>query len=106
MPKIETILWTDLFGNKLLRALDPAMLVECGCVKQQRVKPIGANTKSIYNVLYDRDYAVEYIFRKLCKPLFVLGREKVLALVAEAWDIYYSENYVALPSQKKTTKVS
>jgi len=88
MPEVEQILWCELTGNKYTLALHPAMLSERGCIKQQRIRRVGEPRKDNYNVKYDRDYVMEVINRKICKSLWCLGKEGLLELVAEAWDVH------------------
>ena len=103
MREVEAISWRCLFGNKFVKTLEPAMTTERGYVKQQRIKKIGDTAKTIYNVVYDRDYLSEYIFIKVCKPLFVLGKQEMLNLVEQSWDAYYGENAVVLPSKRQAS---
>lgn len=103
MREVETISWRYLFGNKLSKSIEPAMTTERGYIKQQRIKRIGDLNKAIFNVVYDREYLSEYIFVKICKPLFVLGKQKTLDLVEQSWDAYYGENAVVLPSKREVS---
>lgn len=103
MRKVETISWRHLFGNKLSKSIEPAMTTERGYIKQQCIRKIGDISKTIYNVVYDRDYLSEYIFIRICKPLFVLGKQEVLNLVEQSWDSYYGENAVVLPSKREVS---
>ena len=103
MREVETISWRCLFGNRFNKTLDPAMATERGCIKQQRVKRVGDTQKAIFNVVYGKDFLSEYIFIKICKPLFVLGKQEVLDLVEQSWDAYYGENPVVLPSKRQVS---
>ena len=103
MREVETILWQRLYGNKLNKGLDPAMATERGCIKQQRTRKLGDTQKTVFNVVYDREYLSEYIFIRICKPLFVLGKQEVLNLVEQSWDAYYGENAVVLPSKRQAS---
>ena len=89
MPEIEQISWRELTGNKFVISLNPAMLSDAGYIRQQKIRKIGDVVPTIFNVEYDRDYAVERIGGRLCKNLFVLGKQGILELVAEAWDKQY-----------------
>ncbi len=89
MPKAETITWRDLTGNKFNRSLHPAMLHNDGYVCQSAVRRIGEAEKTIFKIIYDREYLIEYVGRTVCKQLFVVGKEETLNLVSEAWDNYY-----------------
>lgn len=92
MREIETITWRELTGNKFARGIDPAMLAESGCVKQCAIRRIGEHRRTLFNIVYDREYLVRTIGRVICRPMFILGKEKTLKLVGEAWDDYY-QNY-------------
>lgn len=100
MREVETVSWLQLVGNKFNKALHPAMSTPEGYLKQSRTRVINTPAKTIYNVLYDQEYLSEYIFNFICKPLLVLGKEKVLSLVENSWDSYYGENAVVLPSKR------
>lgn len=89
MREIETITWRELTGNKFLRGIDPAMLTESGYVKQSATRKVGDREKTIFNVVYDREYLIRSIGKIICRPLFILGKKKTLELVAEAWDTCY-----------------
>ncbi len=89
MFEAKTITWRDLTGNKFLKSLSPAMLSDDGYIKQQAIRRIGEADKTIFKVIYDRDYLIEYIGRFVCRNLFTLGKEETLNLVSEAWDNYY-----------------
>ncbi len=87
----KSITWRDLFGNKYSKALHPAMLTEEGYTKIQRIKRVGDIVPSLFNVTYDREYAIEFISRKFCRSLSGLDKEELLQLVAESWDLYAKE---------------
>lgn len=89
MAEIETISWRELTGNKFIRGLDPAMLSEEGCVKQASIRKTGDIERTIFNIVYDREYLIASIARSICKQFFVLGKRKTLELVSEAWDYQY-----------------
>ncbi len=89
MPQAETITWRETTGNKYSKSLHPAMLTSSGYVHQARIRRIGDATKSIFHVVYDREYVIDFLSRTVCRPLFALGRQGVLNLVGEAWDRYY-----------------
>ena len=103
MREVETISWQQIAGNKFMKNIEPAMTAERGYIRQQRTRRIGEPNKTIFNVVYDRDYLSEYIFTKVCKPLFVLGKQEVLNLVEQSWDAYYGENAVVLPSKRQAS---
>lgn len=89
MSEIETISWRELTGNKFVRGIDPAMLTEQGYVKRAAIRKIGERKRTFFDVVYDRDYLVQAIGRYVCKQMFIIGKEKTLELVSEAWDEYY-----------------
>lgn len=89
MSEIETISWRELTGNRFVRGLDPAMLTSRGYVKQAAIRRIGERKRTLFDVVYDRDYLIQAIGRYICKQMFVIGKEKTLELVSEAWDAYY-----------------
>ncbi len=89
MKEIETISWKEMTGNKYTLNLHPAMVSEHGYVRQKPIRRIGDTLPTMFNVIYDRDYLINFVVTKLCKPLFGLSKERVLELVSEAWDKYY-----------------
>ena len=89
MGEIETISWRELTGNKYVRRIDPAMLTERGYIKQSAIRKIGERKRTMFNIVYDREYLIRSIGRIICKPMFILGKEKTLELVSEAWDTCY-----------------
>lgn len=93
MNEIENITWREVPGNRFSRALSPAMLTEEGYTKQAAIRKVGSQVKAFLNIKYDREYFIGWIGNFICKPLFAIGKKRVLDLVAEAWDTYYP-NYV------------
>lgn len=69
MNEVETITWRDLTGNKYNKTLHPAMLSEQGFMKQVSIRRIGDVKKTVFRVVYDRDYVVEYLEKKIVKNL-------------------------------------
>ena len=92
MPEIETITWRELTGNRYNQALHPAMLSEAGYVAQRAIRRIGDVEKTIFNVVYDREYLLKTVGKRICQTLFVLGKEETLKVVGEAWDFIYGIN--------------
>ena len=76
-------------GNKYSKGLYPAMLSDEGYISQKSIRRIGGDAPEIFRIIHDRQYAIQYIGTRLCRPLFALGRQGVLNLVGEAWDNYY-----------------
>ena len=99
MREVETISWRELTGNKFSKAIDAAMLSDEGYVRPLHIKRIGDFGKSLFYVVFDRKYLVEWVSRKLCKPLFVLGKQGTLDLVAEAWDYCYGKTETKEPAK-------
>jgi hypothetical protein len=92
-----TISWRMLTGNRFRRDLLPEMFTEDGCVKQQSIRRIGDVSKSVFDVMYDADYAFEYLERKICRVLAPMGRERVHRIIDKAWDLYERQNSVNQP---------
>ena len=90
MPEIDTISWRDLTGNKFLQGLNPAILSEDGYIATKSIRRTGDAEKTLFKVVYDREYLITSIGKRICKTLFILGKEKTLELVSEAWDSIYS----------------
>jgi hypothetical protein len=88
MPEIKSITWRQLAGNKFNKSLDSAMLSEAGSFATIQIRRIGTKEKDVFSVNYDKDYALEFISRRFCRPLSFLGKEKILELVNEAWELY------------------
>ena len=74
---IETISWRDLTGNKYSKGLEPAMLSDAGYVGERRIRKIGDVQKTIFNVVYDKEYLINHLVKSICSPLFVLGKERI-----------------------------
>ena len=91
---LENITWRELTGNKFNKSLHPNMLLEEGLVRQTYIRRTGEGMKTLFNITYDREYVIGYLDKFVCSKLFVLGREKTLELVKEAWDTYYSDTPV------------
>jgi len=92
MPETQLVTWRQLTGNKFRKDLTPEMFSSDGCIKLQRFKQIGAVERSTFNVTYDREYGIEMLLRKVCRPLAPLGRRKVLELVNEAFDLHEKQS--------------
>jgi hypothetical protein len=69
--------------------IDPAMLTKEGYVKQRAIRKIGERRRTMFNIVYDYEYLMRSIGKAVCRPLFIIGKERTLKLVSEAWDIYY-----------------
>jgi hypothetical protein len=88
LPEAKTITWRELTGNKFSKSLHPAMLSENGYVTVQRVRCVGDAMPDIFNVVYDKEYAVEFVSKKFIKPVSFFGKEKATEIISEAWDLY------------------
>lgn len=92
MPFSKEITWRDLTGNKFSKSLHLAMLSDAKYVCTQRIRRIGESHSNIFTITYDREYAVSWLLRKVCKPLSFLGKEKMLQLIEEAWELCSKES--------------
>lgn len=88
---IEAISWRQLTGNKFVKGIEPAMLSKAGFVKRTAVRRIGDRERTFFDVVYDREYLVQAIGRYICKDMYSVGKEEMIKLVGEAWDLYYPE---------------
>ena len=79
------------------------MLSDEGYVKQTAVRRTGDAAKTIFDVVYDREYVLSYISKDLCSKLFTLGKEEVVKLVGESWDTCYGASKVR-PTVKAANK--
>lgn len=86
MPKVEKITWRELTGNKFIVSLCPEMLSDAGYVKPQLIRKVGYAGKTMFNVVYDSEYVVTWISKRICKRLLGLSKQKVLEIVSNAWD--------------------
>ena len=70
------------------------MISDEGFVRNTQIRKAGEAEKTFFCVNYDREYVIAFIAKVICGSLFVLGRERILALVGEAWDTYYGKQPV------------
>lgn len=77
MSEVETISWRELTGNKFVRGIDPAMLTERGYIKQSAIRKIGERKRTMFNIVYDREYLIQAIGRSICKQMFIIGKKKL-----------------------------
>jgi predicted GTPase len=94
MREPTRISWRMLTGNKFRCALLSEMFSDAGCIKMQSTRKTGDAVKSVFEVMYDRDYGLKVLLIKIVKPLAVMGREEVIELINEAWDMYEKESVV------------
>lgn len=86
--EVKAISWKELTGNKFSKALHPAMFSETGYVAVQRIRRTGDPVPDIFKVSYDRQYAVEFIARKIIRPVSFLGKESMDKIIDDAWNLY------------------
>ncbi len=86
---VEIITWRKLPGNKLSTSLHAAMLTPRNYRRNMIIAPLGSHLhqKNEYSVVFDREYALSYIARKLVKPLQNEGYDGICELVADAWEL-------------------
>ena len=85
MSQIETISWRDLPGNKYTKSLDAAMVSEQGYVIFGKVRHCHEPKAKMCNVIYDREYVIEFLNKRVLLALAVLKKEMIDELVDEAW---------------------
>ena len=88
MLQADSLCWQDLPGNKYSKAIDAAMLSEAGYIASQRVRKSHERKGKLCNVVYDKSYVLEIVARKIIRPLYGIGKDKMLDLVAEAWQLF------------------
>lgn len=81
MPEIETISWRELTGNKYNKTLHPAMLSDRGYTKQTGIRKIGDIEKTVFNVVYDGEYVIEYLEKMVLLKLRTVDLEELI----EVW---------------------
>jgi hypothetical protein len=86
---VEIITWRKLPGNKLSTSLHAAMLTPRNYRRNMVISPLGSPSvnKRECSVVFDREYALSYIARKLVKPLQNEGYDGICELVADAWEL-------------------
>lgn len=85
MYEYRTISWKDLPGNKYSKSLDAAMASKQGYTVIHKVKKCHSPTEAFCNVVYDRDYVVQFLIKKVLFSLASLGKEAIDGLINEAW---------------------
>lgn len=82
-----TVSWQKIQGNKYSKSLHPAMLSHNGFRTTQKAGLIGkpkGDTEFI-TVVYDKSYVINWIERKLVKPLEINNLEVIQNLIAIAY---------------------
>ncbi|MDJ0795808.1 MAG: hypothetical protein QNJ51_03050 [Calothrix sp. MO_167.B12] len=88
--------WDKLFGNQFNQNINWAMLVENGFKKKGRYYFLGESRPNKDDVeeseiLYDREYVVQYIAKKIIEPLQPEYNE-LQRIIADAWKVYKKQN--------------
>lgn len=96
MREPTRISWRMLTGNKFLQGLMPEMFSKEGCLKAKRLRKTGDLEASYFEIMYDRDYALQVIARSIIARLESMGKEKVHALIDEAWLVHEANKYATL----------
>jgi hypothetical protein len=96
MHESEKISWRMLTGNKFIQGLAPEMFSDHGCLKTKRIRKSGELERSVFEVVYDRDYGLQVLSRDIVARLETLGKDKVHALIDEAWQIHDENKYAVL----------
>lgn len=89
---MEVINWKQLIGNKWSKGIDSAMASKAGYVAYQKMKLPGEKMARPFKVIYDEEYLLGYILRKILLPLSYLGEVKAKEIIAKAWDLYEEES--------------
>lgn len=97
MKRLPEITWRELTGNKFNRRLHPAMLTISGYITTMKIKQIGESVSQVYKVTYDREYALEYISRRVCVPLHTLDGASFAEIMAQAWEMATHEHLQLVP---------
>ena len=84
MIDAKSITWRELQGNKYRRGLHPAMVENKYCKLEFTTLHKGKD-KSYFQVEYDREYVLNYLSKKVCKPFGSLRLETLLDLIKEAY---------------------
>lgn len=95
MANIETVSWKKLKGNRFSKGIDSAMSSQAGYIAHQNITIAGELKARPYKVLYDQEYLLTYIVRKILQPLSYLGKEKTKEIIDKAWKLYDQENEAA-----------
>jgi hypothetical protein len=96
MHESKRISWRMLTGNKFLQGLAPEMFSDHGCLKTKRIRKSGDLDRSVFEVMYDRDYGLQVLARDIVGRLESMGKDEVHALIDEAWHIHDQNKYSML----------
>jgi hypothetical protein len=92
MSQFDTISWRDLPGNKYTKSLDAAMISEQGYITFGKVRHSSEPKGKMCNVVYDRDYVIKFLIKRVLFALAVLKKEAVDELIDEAWNELHGIN--------------
>jgi hypothetical protein len=96
MRESTRISWRMLTGNKFIQGLAPEMFSDHGCIKTKRIRKSGELERSVFEVMYDKDYGMQVLARDIVARLESLGRDKVHDLIDEAWKVHDENKYAML----------
>lgn len=94
MSEFKSLNWRCLPGNKYSKALEPSMLTEQGCLKNQSVRHCHSPKGEMFNVIYDKEYVLTFLSKRIISNLCVIGKDKIHDLIDQAWDTTFDENAV------------
>jgi hypothetical protein len=92
----ENVYWKQVQGNKLNKALHPAMLSEHGYRTTSKIRLVGTTRhgSKFAILIYDREYVIVWIMSKLIKPFQNIGLDGLIELLKEAWhSLHESQGY-------------
>lgn len=96
--------WSELFGNKYSKGIEPAMLSKDGYVKPLRCRTLEDQITKNRMVTYDRRYVLKYFEIKLIKPLFICGEDTIIKLTKEAY-LHYSNPQAFVERQGESKRI-
>jgi hypothetical protein len=87
----ENVHWKQVQGNKLNKALHPAMVSEHGYRTTSKIRLVGTTRhgSKFAILIYDREYVIVWIMSKLIKPFQNIGLDGLIELLKEAWAILH-----------------
>lgn len=77
MNKSKKITWKDVPRNQFSRGLHAAMFSEDKYCKLMKMVLTGDTSKKLYLIEYDKDYVIQWLVYKVCKPLNIIGLEEL-----------------------------
>lgn len=91
--KPAIIRWQDLPYNQFSRTLHSSMITTCNYFKVVSVAFKRNQPKQQCYVRYDKDYALEYLVKKVFLPLLNVPQEQLFELLEEAYDTAVSMEF-------------